>query len=123
MSLVRTAVVVGLAIAMMPSDKAQQAALYDKAAAAVAWTATFCDRNEATCTQAAAAWTIFKAKAEFAGGLAYDAAIAYITDRGPTPSAADGMPSEPMPVASRGTLKPADMVPAWRGRSASASGL
>ncbi len=124
MSFFRFAVLVGLGIAMMPSDKAQQQALYQKASAAVDWTVTFCDRNRATCTRAGEAWEVFKAKAEFAGGLAYDAAITYVTSKGPGfASGQNGAAAAPHPVSGRDTLNADDLVPAWRGQTADAAGL
>ncbi len=47
MSLFKVAMVLSLGIAVMPSDEAQQKRLYQNAAAAAYWTATFCDRNGA----------------------------------------------------------------------------
>ena len=75
MSLFRIAVVLSLGVALMPSDKEQQAALYDRAAIAAHWTITYCDRNGPQCEMAGQLWDVFLAKAQFAGQLAYDVAI------------------------------------------------
>ena len=53
----------------------QQAALYDRAASAVHWTATFCDRNGPTCEQAGVLWAGFVKKAQFGAAMAYELAM------------------------------------------------
>jgi hypothetical protein len=108
MSLFRIAMVLSLGVAVMPSDKAQQEQLYERAAAAAHWTATYCDRNGATCDTAAKVWDVFLAKAEFAGKLAYDVAMRYTADE-----AANG-PVQPVADRTRGTLRPDDLRPNWR---------
>jgi hypothetical protein len=110
MSLFRTAIVLSLGVALMPSDRAQQEQLYERAAAAAHWTATFCDRNGQTCENAALAWDVFVAKAQFAGQLAYDVAHRYMAEE------AGGIvaPASYSPKA-HGTLKPDDLRPDWRG--------
>ena len=109
MSLFRIAVVLSLGVAVMPSDQAQQDALYDRAATAAHWTMTYCDRNEQHCVMAGEVWTAFLAKAEFAGKLAYDVAVRTTMDE-----AQDGR-TEPVSAKSRGTLRPHDLAPGWRG--------
>ena len=59
MSIVRIGILVAVVIAVLPADKQQQARLYDRAASAVHWTATFCDRNGPTCSQAGDLWSAF----------------------------------------------------------------
>ena len=66
MSLLRTIIVVGAVIALLPSDRAQQERLQQAAVDAAHWTMTFCERNAKTCDNAGAAWDVFKTKAEFA---------------------------------------------------------
>jgi hypothetical protein len=111
MSLTRLAIVLCLGIAIMPADEAQQQRLYERAASAAYWTATFCDRNGQTCDTAAAAWDTFLKKAEFAGKLAYDVAERY------TASAAEAVaPASYKGSSSQtGTLRPDDLAPTWRG--------
>jgi hypothetical protein len=109
MSLFRIAIVLSLGVALMPSDREQQEQLYERAAAAAHWTATFCDRNEQTCENAGRAWDVFVAKAQFAGQLAYDVAHRYMAEE-----AAGVAPASYAPKA-RGTLKPEDLRPDWRG--------
>lgn len=119
MSLFKVAMVLSLGIAVMPSDEAQQKRLYQNAAAAAYWTATFCDRNGQTCDTASSLWATFLRKAEFAGQLVYDVAQHYS-------AGAEGAASvEPASYGSRalerstdrGTLRPEDLRPEWRGMS------
>ena len=100
MSLFRTAIILSAGIALMPSDEAQQEQLYSKVAHAAYWTATFCDRNLATCENASQAWDVFVKKAEFAGKVAYDLAQQYSAD--------ESGPQAPAQFsrASAGTLQP-----------------
>lgn len=115
MSLIRTGVVLAIAIAMMPADKESQQKLFQASASAVQWTVTFCERNGETCTRSAELWQIFKAKAQFAAGLAYDAAMSYAA----TPS---GDSQASMAPASYGsTLTDRDLQPVWRGNQGSKS--
>jgi hypothetical protein len=109
MSLFRIAVVLSLGIAIMPADEAQQERLYERAAAAAYWTATFCDRNAATCENSAALWDTFVKKAQFAGKLAYDVALRYTSEQRDDVAPASYKASQP------GTLRPDDMEPTWRG--------
>ncbi len=117
MSLFRVAMALSLGIAVMPSDEAQQKRLYQNAAAAAYWTATFCDRNGATCDTASSLWATFLRKAEFAGQLVYDVAQRY------SAGAEGGASVEPASLGARalersterGTLKQDDLRPEWRG--------
>lgn len=109
MALIRTGVVLALGIALMPADKEAQDKLYQTTANAVQWTATFCERNGDTCDRSAAMWDVFKAKAHFAAGLAYDAAMRYAI--GATGQSA----AVAAPAVYAGTLTPSDLEPDWRG--------
>lgn len=108
MSLFRIAVVLSLGVALMPSDKEQQAALYDRAATAAHWTITYCDRNGPQCETAGQLWQVFLAKAQFAGQLAYDVAI-----RASSETVLKD-PLSPQLASDRGTLKADDLKPDWR---------
>jgi hypothetical protein len=114
MSIVRIGILVALVVAVLPADKEQQARLYDRAAGAVHWTATFCDRNGPTCTQAGELWSAFVKKAQFGAEMAYELALKY--------SKSDDGVIEPIAPASlapaQGTLNPRDLQPAWRGSAA-----
>lgn len=72
MSLIRTAFWLGVAIMVLPSDEKRQTELYGKAASAVHWTATFCERNDALCAQGTELWRAFRQKAEFAARMTGD---------------------------------------------------
>jgi hypothetical protein len=109
MSLFRIAVVLSLGVAVMPSDREQQDALYDRAATAAHWTITYCERNGQHCEMAGELWDAFVRKAEFAGKLAYDVALRSTLDNATAGSTA------PIPANARGTLNPDDLRPTWRG--------
>ena len=111
MSLFRIAAVLSLGVAVMPSDRAQQEALYERAATAAHWTMTYCDRNGQQCVMAGELWDAFLAKAQFAGKLAYDVAIRASSDR----MLQD--PLAPQLASDRGTLKADDLQPNWRGEA------
>ena len=109
MSLVRIGILVALVVAVLPADKEQQSRLYDRAANAVHWTATFCDRNGETCVQAATLWSAFVTKAQFGAQMAYELAVKYT---------GDGQQDYLSPVDAsthEGTLTPQDLQPKWRG--------
>lgn len=108
MSLLRIGILVALVVAVLPADKEQQSRLYDRAANAVHWTATFCDRNGETCQQASTLWSAFVTKAQFGAQMAYELALKYAGN--------DENYIEPVDAGHyQGTLKPQDLQPAWRG--------
>lgn len=113
MSLLRTIIVVGAVIALLPSDRAQQERLQQTAVDAAHWTMTFCDRNAKTCENAGAAWDVFKTKAEFAAGVAYDVAMTHVFKPGVETAATGGV--ETSGIIHRGTLTSSDLQPGWRG--------
>jgi hypothetical protein len=116
MPLVRTAILAAAVIALLPSDRAQQERLQQAAIDAAHWTMTFCDRNAQTCANAGAAWEMFKAKAEFAAGVAYDVAMTHVfADRGLEAGVETGSTSDHPSGPARGTLNDRDLTPAWRG--------
>ncbi len=120
----RATLLLGLGVLVLPTDEASQARVYSSAKTAMSWTMTFCERNGSTCTQGQQAWVIFKKKAEFGAKMAFD----LISDRNaPTVDTSltlqkpiTSQPGAVMPA--RGTLKPGDLEPAWRGKVARAGG-
>ena len=117
MSILRTVIVVGAVIALLPSDRGQQERIAQAAVDAAQWTMTFCDRNAQTCANATAAWAVFKAKAEFAVGVAYDVASTHVLKAAGTAESGPP-PRETSAVSTRGTLNERDLEPAWRGTAA-----
>src|SRR4051812_33572776 len=104
MSILRMGILVAVVVAVLPADKEQQARLFDRAATALHWTATFCDRNGPTCAQAGEIWSGFVRKAQFGAAMAYELATKY--------SSADRSLMAPVSDASeRGTLTPEDLQP------------
>jgi len=111
MFLLRVGIVAALIIVVLPANKQRQAQLYDRAAATVQWTMTFCDRNGPTCVKAGELWGTFVSKAKFGARMAYDLAIKYSDDT-------EGYLSPAGLGQERGTLRPDDLEPDWRGRTA-----
>ena len=111
MSLIRTGILIAAVVAVLPADRQQQAQLFDRAANAVHWTATFCDRNGPTCTQAAAIWSAFLTKAQFGAQMAYELAQKYSK-----PEGGFAAPSSSALSPAIDTLRPEDLEPVWRGK-------
>jgi hypothetical protein len=117
MSIVKVGILVAIVVAVLPADKEQQARLYDRAATAVHWTATFCDRNGPTCVQAKDLWSAFLQKAQFGAQMAYELALRhYSKDQAPG-SGIESSPIAPAVQSSGGTLTPQDLKPTWRGNT------
>ena len=114
MPLLRTVIIVGAVIALLPSDRAQQERMQQAAVDAAHWTVTFCDRNAKTCENADAAWQQFKVKAEFAASVAYDIAMTHLMETR-TAAIQPGAPTETSALPQRGTLTVRDLEPNWRG--------
>lgn len=117
MSMFRTAALLTVIVALMPSDEAQQKRFYERAEMAADWVVTFCDRNGTLCENAASAADALKHKAQFAGGVAYDLAIRHLAgslggEAAERPVRLDH-PREP----GRGTLNETDLRTPWRGVS------
>jgi len=113
MPLLRTIIVVGAVIALLPSDRVQQERLQQAAVDAAHWTVTFCERNAKTCDNAGVAWDVFKTKAEFAAGVAYDVAMTHVFKTEAGAVASEGV--ETSAITRRGTLTSRDLEPGWRG--------
>jgi len=110
MSILKIGILVAVVVAVLPADREQQAALYDRAASAVHWTATFCDRNGPTCSQAGVLWTGFVKKAQFGAAMAYELAM---KQTGKDQSRSLIEPT--VDLTPRGTLRAEDLEPVWRG--------
>ena len=117
MSLIKGAFWIGVVILLLPSDEKKQAELYGKAASAVAWTATFCDRNGETCAKSADMWQVFKHKAEFGARMAFDLVQRGASSIEPVSAPSAGnLPNDTraQPASDRGTLAPDDLTSRWR---------
>lgn len=68
----RTIVVAGAAIMLLPSDPAAQQALVSSVHSNAQWALTYCEREPASCEQAKATAYQFGEKIKFAGRLAGD---------------------------------------------------
>ena len=130
MFLIRTTLLVGLGVLVLPTDEASQARVYSGAKTAMTWTMTICDRNAETCVQGRQAWAVFLKKAEFGAKMAFD----LISERNTQSAAAPQLPPQTATPAKpakagnetagrlRGTLKPGDLEPAWRGNKLAHAG-
>ena len=122
MGLLRTAAIIAVGVALLPSDREQQEQLYKRAASAATWAVTFCDRNGPTCEQGEKLWAQFVAKAEFGAKLAYDmirSSQEAETKIGAKEDADTEAPARIAPASVRpldGTLTPQDLKPVWRGK-------
>lgn len=118
MFFVRTALILGLGILLLPTDHESQARVFAGAKTAVAWTTGFCDRNPGTCVQGRQAWDVFVKKAEFGVRMAFD--LVNSKDDAKSPGAPTVAPaSQRLPTPARrpnGTLQSSDLEPAWRGK-------
>lgn len=110
MSIFKAGILVAVVVAVLPTDRAQQQALYDRAATAVHWTATFCDRNGTTCEQAGVLWDGFVTKAKFGAAMAYELAM-----RQAGQDTSRSLIEPTVDMRPRGTLRSDDLEPAWRG--------
>jgi hypothetical protein len=113
MSILKIGLLAAVVIAVLPTDRAQQAALYDRTATAVHWTVTFCDRNGPTCDQAGVLWNGFVEKAKFGAAMAYELAMKSTGKEQPSYSLIEPT----LDLTPRGTLRPDDLEPAWRGHA------
>lgn len=108
MFLLKIGIVVALVIAVLPANEQQQDQLFSRAATAVRWTTTFCDRNGTACAKAGEILGTLASKAKFGATMAYDMALRYSDNAG-------GYLSPVRYGPERGTLSPEDLEPAWRG--------
>ena len=116
MSILKIGILVAVVVAVLPADRAQQAALYDRAGSAVHWTATFCDRNGPTCEQAGVLWAGFVKKAQFGAAMAYELAMKQ-TGRDTASAPRRSLIEPTVDMTPRGTLRAEDLEPVWRGSS------
>ena len=119
MSLIKTAFWLGLVVLILPTDQQQQARLMTTASAAVERVTTFCNRNVSTCATGAQVWATFVKKAEFGFHMSMDLISKRGEHRDGNAPAAIKVHTQPV-APQRGTLKPGDLQPAWRGQTASA---
>lgn len=123
----RSLVLLGAAIYMLPKDPAQQERFIASAHQAVGWVSTYCQREPETCAKADGIWRDLKDKAHFGVGVVYGLATRKIGDSdaadtshirtGTITPAADGNRRRSLDGSPRGTLTNADIAPRWRGQS------
>lgn len=111
-----------LVLLLLPTDERQQERLYTTAVGAVESASTFCERNGDVCEAGQQFWATLVKKAEFGARMVVNLA------KSKMPSSLDGEQAPPQPYrvkgrpeafvapgAGRGTLRPDDLGPAWRG--------
>lgn len=118
MGLFRLAIVVAAGIALLPSDREQQARIYERAVTTANWVVTFCDRNETTCQKSSELWTQFVAKAEFGAKLAYDMMREKKSDENTAERIFAPASSKRILERESGTLTDRDRATPWRGKNA-----
>ena len=74
MSLIRTALVMGVVIYALPTDPKKQQELVASASDTIVWGATYCQREPETCKQAGVVMSTAVEKAKFGLALAADVA-------------------------------------------------
>ncbi len=126
MFLIRSAILLALLVALLPSEPREQERLYQTASHALHQAATFCDRNAAMCAEAQSHWVHFKAKLTIAGRMVVDLVNERLAGRqGPATPSHRGF--EPQPAAAAippaDTLGPSDRSPAWRAMPRNSSNL
>ena len=130
MLFIRTTLLLGLGVLLLPTDQESQSRVYANAKTALHWTTTFCERNPQTCVQGQQAWGVFAEKAEFGFKMALDLMNDRNGPKSPTGSAPtpSGLTTpNPRQVAAAptkrasGTLQTSDLEPGWRGRVAKSS--
>lgn len=121
----RTVVLLGAVVYMLPSDPERQQAFFNTASSAYHQVVTFCDREPAMCAKANSVLDDLKGKAHFGVGVIY--ALATRSGRADdatgspanaiheTAPARSGTSDGKQPGASRSTLTADDRAPAWRG--------
>ena len=130
MALIRNALLIGIAVTLLPTDRQAQQRFYAQAGDAAEWTRTFCDRNGDTCAKGAQAWATFVDKAQFGAKVGWDLIQSRLADQqgGWEPAvqlertAGASRNSAPRPAALRGTLNSDDLAPRWRGSTVARRG-
>jgi hypothetical protein len=122
----RTFFLLGVTVYLLPSDPARQDAFMKSASKAFEYTTTVCEREPQFCARANSVYEDLKSKAHFGAGVVYTLVTSYQPSGEVEAEEADGRPALPastsrwdgttrrMPT-NRGTLKPGDLAPAWRG--------
>lgn len=120
MGLIRNAAIVAVAITLIPADPEDRAYLYSKAHQGVAWTMTFCDRNQNTCAHGHAFKEAFLEKASFAASAAYELAVVHLLDDQDNmrqqPRFVEAIELAPQQPRRTGTLTALDREISWRGQ-------
>ena len=119
MFFIRTTLLLGLGVLVLPTDQASQARVTSASKTAMTWTMTFCDRNPATCVQGQQAWGVFVEKAQFGAKMAFEVISEHRAQTAAAPTTpATAQVDKKSPAATgraRATLQPSDLAPAWRG--------
>ena len=102
----------GVIVAVLPTDEAQQACLFQQVSAGAHWPSRSATAMVRCARRRARAWTGFVKKAEFGARLAHDVVQKQpVADREASAPGRDG-PARP---GERGTLNRGDLQPGWRG--------
>jgi hypothetical protein len=113
----RTFILLGAAIYLLPSDPNRQQQFAATASQAYQKVTTICERDPRICEKAGVVYEDLKAKAHFGFGVVY----ALATGKAQTRNAAEDISYVPENaraerIGRNGTLTPSDLAPVWRGR-------
>jgi hypothetical protein len=112
----RTFILLGAAIYLLPSDPNRQQQFAATASQAYQKVTTICERDPRICEKAGVVYEDLKAKAHFGFGVVY----ALATGKAQTRNAAEDISYVPENaraerIGRNGTLTPSDLAPVWRG--------
>lgn len=108
MSLIRTILVLGAVVYVLPADTEKQKELIHTAGDTLAWAMTYCQREPATCDEAKVAWSQMADKAKFGAALVGDLAAKWSARQARVQPAA-------LPVSTASTINDALAAPAEKG--------
>lgn len=121
----RTVLLLGLTVYLLPSDPHRQEAFIKTASQAFEYATTVCDREPEFCARANAVLEDLKSKAHFGAGVVYTLVTSQQKSNEPAAPENGAPAASPADTrwdgtarrtpASQGTLKPGDLAPAWRG--------
>jgi hypothetical protein len=120
MFLIRVAFFLAIVVILLPSDERQQAYLQETIGGAIENVSTFCERKPNTCAAASDLWATFVKKAEFGARLAAELVNKRMRGGEETsplrePAMWRGPRTDGVAEPERGTLRPTDLTPTWRG--------
>lgn len=118
----RTLVLLGATVYLLPSDPVRQQAFLKTASDTYTYAVTICDREPEFCAKAGTVYEDLKTRAHFGAGVIYTLVTDTVRGNEPVPPDTT-QPAHQSPrwdgssrrsLAASGTLTPRDLAPAWR---------